>query len=104
VSNLRNFFDAGEIGLKTGVDIFGYKNKEGGSLRGALDFLAGYIGREDEWEWQQIGGFRGSEDNLGLLLRRAARYYHEPQYTKMWEELYAERLKTEWSLLVTSGL
>ena len=104
VSNLRNFFDAGEIGLKTGVDIFGYKNKEGGSLRGALDFLAGYIGREDEWEWQQIGGFRGSENNLGFLVRRAARIYKEPEYQKLWEKQFAEELKTDWNLLVTPGL
>ena len=104
VSNLRNFFDAGEIGLKTGVDIFGYKNKEGGSLRGALDFLAGYIGREDEWEWQQIGGFRGSENNLGFLIRRAARIYKEPEYQKLWEKQFAEELKTDWNLLVTPGL
>jgi hypothetical protein len=104
VSNLRNFFDAGETGLKVGVDIFTYTNPEGGSLRKALDFLAGYIGREQEWEWQQISGFRGSENNLGLLIRRAARYYDEPQYKKMWEEKFAEKMKTDWNLLVTPGL
>jgi len=104
VSNLRNFFDAGEMGLKTGVDIFSYKNKEGGSLRGALDFLAGYIGGEKEWEWQQIGGFRGSENNLGFLVRRAARIYKEPEYQKLWEKQFAEELKTDWNLLVTPGL
>lgn len=102
--NLRNFFDAGETGLKVGVDIFTYTNPEGGSLRKALDFLAGYIGRTEEWKWQQIGGFRSSENNLGLLIRRAARYYNEPQYKKMWEELFAEKLKIDWNLLVTPGL
>lgn len=101
--NLRNFFDAGETGLKVGVDIFKYTNPEGGSLRKSLDFLAGYIGKTEEWKWQQIGGFTGSENNLGLLLRRAARYYDEPQYKKMWEELFAEKLKTDWNLLVTPG-
>jgi len=103
VSNLRNFFDAGEIGLKFGVDIFGYSNPEGGSLRRALDFLVSYIGNEDKWQWQQIGGFSSSENNLGLLIRRAARYYDEPQYNKMWEELFAEKMKTDWNLLVTPG-
>jgi len=38
-----------------------------------------------------------------LLLRRAARYYDEPQYKKMWEELFAEKMKTDWNLLVTPG-
>jgi hypothetical protein len=101
VSNLRNFFDAGEIGLKVGVNIFGYKNPEGGSLRGALDFLAGYIGREEEWKWEQIGGFERTENNLGLLLRSAARYFEEPGYLKLWEEKFAEKMKTDWNLLVT---
>jgi hypothetical protein len=102
--NLRNFFDAGETGLKVGVNIFSYENPEGGSLRKALDFLASFIGREEEWKWQQIGGFSGSENNLGLLIRRAARYYDEPKYNKMWEELFAEKLETDWNLLVTPGL
>ena len=101
VSNLGNFFDAGETGLKVGVDIFSYVNPEGGSLRGALDFLTGYIGREEEWKWQQIGGFEGRENSLGLLVRRAARYYNEPAYEKLWEEKFAEKLKTSWNLLVT---
>ncbi len=101
--NLGNFFDAGETGLKVGVDIFSYENPEGGSLRKALDFLAGYIGRESEWQWQQIGGFSGSEKNLGLLIRRAARIYKEPDYQKLWEEKFSEELKTDRSLLVTPG-
>jgi len=103
VGNLRNFFDAGEIGLKVGVNIFSYTNPEGGSLRRALDFLAGFIDREEEWEWQQIGGFAGSMNNMALLLRRAARYYDEPAYRQLWEEKFAEKMKTEWSMLVTPG-
>jgi len=102
--NLGNFFDAGETGLKVGVDIFTYTNPEGGSLRGALDFLASYIGREEDWKWQQIGGFSGSMNNMGLLLRRAARYYNEPAYKKVWEEKFAEKMKTNWTLLVIPGL
>jgi hypothetical protein len=69
-------------------------------LRGALDFLTGYIGREEEWQWQQIGGFESKENSLGLLVRRAARYYNEPAYEKLWEEKFAEKLKTSWNLLV----
>jgi hypothetical protein len=100
VSNLGNFFDAGETGLKVGVNIFSYVNPEGGSLRGALDFLTGYIGREEEWQWQQIGGFESRENSLGLLIRRAARYYNEPAYKKLWEEKFAEKMNTSWNLLV----
>ena len=59
-------------------------------MRGALDFLIGYIGREKEWKWQQIGGFASTENRLGLLVRRAARYYSEPEYIKLWEEKRVE--------------
>jgi hypothetical protein len=104
VSNLGNFFDAGEIGLKVDVNIFGYTNPKGGSLRGALDFLTGFIGREKEWKWQQIGGWNGTENRLGLLVRRAARYYSEPEYKRLWEEKFAEKMKADWNLLVTPGL
>ncbi|MCA1760315.1 MAG: alginate lyase family protein, partial [Bacteroidales bacterium] len=54
VSNLRNFFDAGELGLKVGVDIFNYTNPKGGSLKKALDYLIGYIGREQDWPYEEI--------------------------------------------------
>ncbi|HOO99849.1 MAG TPA: alginate lyase family protein [Bacteroidales bacterium] len=102
--NLRNFFDAGETGLKVGVDIFGYSNPKGGSLRKALDFLTVYIDREEDWQWQQIGGFSGSMNNLGLLIRRAARYYNEPEYKKLWEDKFEQKMKSDWTLLVTPGL
>ncbi|HPT31562.1 MAG TPA: alginate lyase family protein [Prolixibacteraceae bacterium] len=62
VMNLNQFFDAGEIGLKSGLNIFEYKNPEGGSLKGALDFLIGFIGNKEEWKWQQIGvGWTGKQ-------------------------------------------
>lgn len=103
VSNLRNFFDAGEIGLKVGVNIFGYSNPKGASLRTALDFLIRYIGNGEKWEWQQIGKWEGPENNLGLLVRRAARYYDEQLYQKIWEEKFSDKLKDEPELLVISG-
>jgi|WetSurMetagenome_2_1015567.scaffolds.fasta_scaffold00004_127 hypothetical protein len=104
VSNLRNFVDAGTIGQKVGVDIFSYVNKGGGSIKGALDFLLKYIGREKDWEWQQIGGFQGSEEGLGLIARRAAGIYNDPGYQKLWEEKFEEKMKSDISLLVTPGL
>ncbi len=103
VSNLRNFFDAGETGLKVGVDIFSYVSPEGGSVRKALDFLIQYVGNEQEWKWQQIGGFTGPENNLGLIIRRAARIYNDQIYQKLWEEKFSEKLKTDWNLLVVPG-
>lgn len=104
VSNLGNFFDAAALGRRVGVDIFSYENPSGGSLKRALDFLAGYIGNQAEWKWQQIGGWAPTENRLGLLLRRGALYFNEPSYKKIWEEQFSGKLNDEWTLLVTPGL
>jgi hypothetical protein len=101
VSNLRNFFDAGETGLKVGVNIFGYTTPEGGSLQKALDFLIKYIGKKSEWEWEQISGWEQAENGLGLLIRSAGRHYNKPEYKTLWENTFSERMKSDWSLLVT---
>ncbi|MEX0929995.1 MAG: alginate lyase family protein [Balneolales bacterium] len=104
VSNLRNFFDAGEIGLKAGVDIFNYENPDEGSLPKALDYLIDYIDREEDWPYEQISDWTQSENNLGLLIHRAAGIYDNEEYKTLWEELFFERVKTHWSLLVTQGM
>lgn len=103
VHNLNNFFNVGEKGLKVGVDIFDYKNIKGGSLQKALDYLIEYIGKEQDWPYQQITSWEGTENDLGLIIRRAARIYENESYQKIWEETFYERLKTEWSLLVIPG-
>jgi len=104
VSNLRNFFDAGEIGLNVGVDIFGYVNPKVGSLQKALDYLIGYIGREQDWPYEQISGWEQTENNLGLLVRKAARIYKDVAYQTLWEGTFYEKMKSHWSLLVEPRL
>lgn len=104
VSNLRNFFDTGELGLKVGVDIFNYTNPKGGSLKKALDYLIGFIGREQDWPYEQISGWESTENNLGLLVRRAARIYENQDYQNLWESTFSERLKNDWRLLVEPEL
>jgi hypothetical protein len=104
VSNLRNFFDTGELGLKVGVDIFSYTNPKGGSLKKALDYLIGFIGREQDWPYEQISGWESTENNLGLLVRRAAHIYENQDYQNLWENTFSERLKNDWRLLVEPEL
>ena len=101
VMNLNQFFDAGEIGLKSGLNIFEYKNPEGGSLKGALDFLIGFIGNKEEWKWQQIGEWDGPENRLGLMVRSASGYFRDPNYQKIWKEKFYEKMKNDWSILVS---
>jgi hypothetical protein len=103
VHNLSNFFNVGDKGLKVDVNIFNYKNIKGGSMQKALDFLIPYIGKEDEWPYEQITAWESTEDDLGHLIRRAALVYKNDTYQKIWEDNFVERLKSDWQLLVIPG-
>ena len=76
---------------------------KGGSLQKALDYLIEYIGRESDWPYEQITSWENTENDLGLIIRRASRIYENEAYHKLWEETFYERLKSNWSLLVVPG-
>lgn len=101
VANLGNFYRVGERGLKVDVNVFNYENIKGGSLQKALDYLIQYIDKEEEWPYQQISGWEHTENNLGLVVRKAALIYENEAYHKLWIDTFYERLKTDWTLLVT---
>ena len=103
VGNLNNFFNVGEKGMKVGVNFFHYKNLKGGTLKGALDYLISYIGKENDWPYEQISGWESTENRLGMIIRRAAKIYEDESYQLIWEETYYEKLKTDWQLLVIPG-
>jgi len=101
VANLGNFYRVGERGLKVDVNIFNYVNVKGGSLQNALDYLIQYIGKEEEWPYQQISDWEHTENSLGLIVREAALIYEKEAYHKLWTDTFYERLKSDWTLLVT---
>lgn len=100
VSNLSNFFDIGTIGLKAGVDIFNVENSKGGSLKKALDYLTGFVGRESDWPYEQISSWLQTENNLGLLIRKASVIYESNEYKNIWNQQFQQRLDNHWKLLV----
>ncbi len=100
VSNLSNFFDIGTIGLKAGVDIFNVENSKGGSLKKALDYLIGFVGRESDWPYEQISSWEQTENNLGLLIRKASVIYESNEYKNIWNQQFQQRLDNHWKLLV----
>ncbi len=104
VGNLDNFIQAGEKGLKVDVNIFNYKNTKGASLKSALDYLLQYVGKENEWPYQQISSWEEVENRLGLIVRRAALIYHDDTYKRIWHDIFEERVKSDWSLLVIPGI
>ena len=76
---------------------------KGGSLRKALDYLLQFAGKQDEWPFQQINSWEHAEENLGMIVRRAAVIYESEEYWKIWQEQFYDRLKDDWRLLVTPG-
>ncbi len=104
VGNLDNFFKVGEKGLKVDVNIFNFKNIKGGSLDLALDYLLQYVGKEEEWPYQQISSWEEVENRLGLIVRRAALIYNNDEYKQIWKDVFEERVKDNWSLLVIPGI
>jgi hypothetical protein len=103
VGNLGNFFDAADIGLKAGVNVFDYVNQDGGSFQKALDYLIGYIGREEDWPYEEISDWKSIENNLGRLVRRAGHVYENNNYRTLYKIVFYDRLKDDWGLLVIPG-
>lgn len=100
VGNLGNFINVAQIGLPIDVNVFNYTNVKGGSLKTALDFLVGYIGKESEWPYEQISSWEDVENNLGLLVRRAAFIYNNSDYQQLWNEIFFDRINHHWNVLV----
>ncbi len=68
-------YDIATLGECVGVDLWSYQTSDGRGLRPATTFLAGYAGREKDWQWQEIS--MNTQDLYDALLR-ASRGYHDP--------------------------
>jgi hypothetical protein len=83
VMNLRAFFDVAAMARQVGVDLWSYQ-KDGRSIRRALDYLAPYADPAKEWPKAQLGGVTTAQRmELVALLRRAAIVWREPKYEQM---------------------
>jgi hypothetical protein len=78
IGNLDGLMQLAWLGQQTGVDLWHYRAPNGGSIRGALDYLLPYALGKKHWDSQEIGGFHGSA--LLHQLERAEAEYHDPRY------------------------
>ena len=60
-------------------------------------------GWDYDWPYEQISGWNQTEDNLALLIRRAAHIYNREDYQQYWEDNFYDRTKSDWDLLVFPG-
>ncbi|NBX34340.1 hypothetical protein EBR16_03115 [bacterium] len=69
--NLRAWSDLALLGRHAGIDLWADRAADGRSLRGALDYLVPYLGKQPKpWPGQQIHG--SNPDEILPVLRRAA--------------------------------
>jgi hypothetical protein len=96
IMNLTALFHLATLGDRVGVDLWRYRNADGGSIRKALDFLLPFAANMQKWEYQQIGKFE--IDSLRQLLLSARSKYDKAEYTgwlntlSQWTELTIVRM------------
>lgn len=104
--NLNAFFNLAHLGSRAGVDLWSFRGEASGSIRDALDFLAGYAEGEPPWPYAEIGGM--SSVPLHVLLRRGARVYNNPEYEALLtrlrgDEQAADRFDLLWPAQRSAG-
>lgn len=73
IFNLRALMGLATLANEMGIDLWHYRAPDGGSIRGALDFLIPYALNEKKWQYQQIDEFQPKE-LVGPLLQAATAY------------------------------
>ena len=78
--NLADLFDLARLAEHQGFDYWAYEPRNGGTIRGAIDWLVPYFVDPAGFEYEQITGHPGGR--AVSLLRRAALVYDEPAYER----------------------
>ena len=98
--NLIALMTLAEVGKQTGVDLYGYRTKDGRSVQRALDYLLPFADPAQPWPHQEITGMEEARAEMAYLLRRAAIAYREPKYEQQLAKyLASEARQQRWQLL-----
>jgi hypothetical protein len=84
--NLSAFFHLATLAERAGVDLWGYKNPDGGSIRKALDYLLPFAINMSEWKFQQIS--KTDDDALLKLLIIAQNKFDKKIYSEWMNKIY----------------
>ncbi len=83
--NLKGFFALARQAEKLEIDLWGYEDEGGRSIRNALDWVIEHAFGESEWEHQNLSEIKPGK--VLTLLRTAAVVYDEPAYEELLQEL-----------------
>lgn len=81
--NLQAFITLATMGEKLGVPIWSYVSRDGGSIKGAINYLDKYLLGEESWPYQNIKGNDVAQPNneiFMLYLAMAYKQYKIPAY------------------------
>ncbi len=84
--NLTAFFHLATLGERSGVDLWNYRTKDGGSIRDALDYLLPFAIDMSTWKYQQISKPEG--ESLMKLLIPAQRKFDKKKYSEWMKKIY----------------
>ncbi len=94
--NLSSMFNLAILGDRVGVDLWNYKTRKTGGLKGAMDFLAPYADPEKFKQWPHKQIKPAHPIRLIGLLRRAAIAYNDPHYEELIDKLPKDEVATHW--------
>lgn len=97
IFNSFAFLKLARMGEHIGEDLYSYKGARGQSILKTLDLLAGYLGREDEWPYENIGG-SSSEDLYNLCLF-ASGAFTSPKLSRALERMSEQYVKHQSQLI-----
>jgi hypothetical protein len=86
--NLEGWFTVARLAREAGVDLWGYRTRDGRSIRAALDYLVKFTDGA-KWPYQQITPTDRGE--LSLLLREAAVEWKDAGYAALADRLSQRR-------------
>lgn len=98
--NLEALLLLADLGKPLGVDLYGFKTKDGRGLQRGIDYLAPYADTAHTWPHQQINELASARRELAYVLRRAALAYQEPRYEALLNKHLAGEVRPQrWQLL-----
>jgi len=95
--NLQAFILLGRLGDKYGVDFWEVRTDDSAGIKGACDFLFSYIGRFEDWPYQQIT--RVEWTDLIPLVEECWNRSGDPHYMTLVRNLYNELKPTDRMIL-----
>ncbi len=92
--NLRGFFELATLAQKLNVDLWNYQTSDGKSIKNAFEWFLPYLSGQKQWDYKQLKS--PAQDQMLILLKRAAKAYQHPDYekfgAKISEKEYSEGL------------